>query len=171
MSKKKIIYPSLLFFVIVGVALAVRLCPRTLPPRQCSELYRQYADTRGIDASFIKDYKVNDSVFVDVTMLEAKDDSTWSQLLDDFNIYQMTPEEIALYGSDQYTNVSVSIRPNYDYKGIPDSNRILNDIVSIYHPQRQLCVFHTSGNEGQFDVVFFIIENCINKSNIKIKRK
>ncbi|MCR4811971.1 MAG: hypothetical protein K5867_05170 [Bacteroidales bacterium] len=169
--KRRWIITIVACLALLVVGLVVLLRPRIVSTNETSELYRRYEKSEHITASFVKDFRVNDAVKVDVTMLEAKNDSTWSQLLDDFNIYQMTPEEIALYGSDQYTNVSVSIRPNYDYKGIPDSNRILNDIVSIYHPQRQLCVFHTSGNEGQFDVVFFIIENCINNSNIKIKRK
>lgn len=166
MNKKKIIYPTLLFLVIAGVAIGVRLWPRTVPDAQCSELYEKYAEVEGIRATFIKDYCVNDSVTVDVTVLEAKDSARWQQMLDDFNIYQMTPKELALYGDDMYKRVRVAIRPSYDYKGLPDSNQDLNDVISISFPQRQICVFHTSGTNGHLKTIYLIVDHSISSSNI-----
>nr|MCR4812517.1 hypothetical protein [Bacteroidales bacterium] len=88
------------FWLIVGVVafLEVLIICLSLqwkylfPTREVSELYARYAGVDGIEASFIKDYRVNDSVFVDVTVLEATTDSAWIVLKDNYNIPKMTPE-------------------------------------------------------------------------------
>ncbi|MBR5093060.1 MAG: hypothetical protein IKX32_06275 [Bacteroidales bacterium] len=70
----------LLLFTAGGVL--VKRCPRTVPFEQCSELYQHYADTEGIEASFIQGYRLNDSLRVDVTLLQATDSAAWQQLMD-----------------------------------------------------------------------------------------
>lgn len=72
-----------LALTLVGVALVVAmlLLPRPLLPDECSDVYRQYKDTPGIKASFIKDYPINDTTTIDVTMLQAQDSATWSELI------------------------------------------------------------------------------------------
>lgn len=158
------------FFIILAVALGVITLiyrwHRIFPTHEVSEIYSRYAKEEGIDAAFVKDYRVNDSVTVDVTVLEAKDSARWQQMLDDFNIYQMTPKELALYGDDMYKRVRVAIRPSYDYKGLPDSNQDLNDVISISFPQRQICVFHTSGTNGHLKTIYLIVDHSISSSNI-----
>lgn len=76
--------------IIVGGG-AVVLCPRIVLPSQCSEVYKRYSKADGIDATFIKDYRVNDSVFVDVTVLEANNDSAWEVLKNEYKIPELTP--------------------------------------------------------------------------------
>ena len=39
------------------------------PSHEVSDLYTHYEKVDGIDASFIKGFRVNDSVFIDVTLL------------------------------------------------------------------------------------------------------
>lgn len=51
--------------------------PHPLPYSQCSEIYQQYSHTPGVSASFIKDFPINDSVAVDVTLLRFQDSTTW----------------------------------------------------------------------------------------------
>lgn len=71
-----------LALTLVGVALVVAmlLLPRPLPPDECSDVYRQYKDTPGIKASFIKDYPLDDTTTIDVTMLQAQDSIIWKDL-------------------------------------------------------------------------------------------
>jgi hypothetical protein len=52
----------------------------TVPPDECSDVYRQYKDTPGIKASFIKDYPLDDTTTIDVTMLQAQDSIIWKNL-------------------------------------------------------------------------------------------
>ncbi len=72
--------------LIVLGTLTVKLWPRTVPFDQCSDLYKQYVAVEGINATYIKDYKVNDTVFVDVTLLEAIDSTGWEILKRDFDV-------------------------------------------------------------------------------------
>ena len=62
------------------------------PSNEVSDLYRHYADVENIDATFIKDFKVNDSVFIDVTLLEAKDSAGWVILKRDFSVPELDIE-------------------------------------------------------------------------------
>ena len=76
----------LLCLLLLGGGALVVYCPRTVPYAQCSDLYKRYAAVDDIDATFIKDFKVNDTLFVDVTLLEAKDSAGWERLLNDFHL-------------------------------------------------------------------------------------
>lgn len=91
------------FWLIVGVMAFLEVLIICLvlqwkylfPSREVSELYARYADVEGVEASFIKDYRVNDSVFVDVTVIEANNDSAWAVLKREYKIPELTSEEIS----------------------------------------------------------------------------
>ena len=74
---RKRILAAAMAVAVVAATLAFRLWPRTLSPVQCGEPYRRYAGSDIVRASFIKDKRINDSVSVDVTLLEAVGDSGW----------------------------------------------------------------------------------------------
>ena len=77
MSTKKTYLTVVTVVVLLSVAVPLLVLHKPWKGTKVatSELYNRYADKEGIEASFIKDYKVNDSVFVDVTVLEATTDS------------------------------------------------------------------------------------------------
>lgn len=87
------------FFIILAVALGVITLiyrwHRIFPTHEVSEIYSRYAKEEGIDAAFVKDYRVNDSVTVDVTVLGATTDSAWSVLKKEYKIPELTSEEIS----------------------------------------------------------------------------
>ena len=56
------------------------------PIDEVSEIYMRYADRDGLNVAFVKDFKVNDSLFLDVTYIEATDSVTWDRLCKDFDI-------------------------------------------------------------------------------------
>ena len=70
----------------VSATLVWKYRPRTVPVEECSELYRRYSDSSHICASYIKDFRVNDSLILDVTVLEARDSVGWDQMKNDFKI-------------------------------------------------------------------------------------
>ena len=73
---KRTDYITLLICLLaVGVALVVVRCPRTVPWEQCSEVYKKYSQMDGINAAYIKDYRINDTLTIGVTLLEATTDS------------------------------------------------------------------------------------------------
>ncbi len=71
------------FWMWVGIIMLIELAAITLwkrwywffPSHAVSEVYTHYAGTEGLNVVFFKDFKINDSVFVDVTLIEAKTDS------------------------------------------------------------------------------------------------
>ena len=78
----------------VGVALLIELAAIMLwkrwywffPTHAVSGVYTKYAGTDGLNVVFFKDFKVNDTVFVDVTLLQAKDSADWERLVEDFGL-------------------------------------------------------------------------------------
>lgn len=77
---------------IVCGGLVVKLWPRTVPTQQCSPIYREYAGKPGIRASFVKGYRINDTTFVDATLLKASTRAGFEQLKKDF-FYLLTIDE------------------------------------------------------------------------------
>lgn len=111
--------------------------PRTVPFDQCSDLYKQYVAVEGINATYIKDYKVNDTVFVDVTLLEAIDSTGWDILKKDFEVASLPPElqQLVDNGEDLVFTKMIP-KPKIDTSDFP------NDLLAISHLSHTLTVFH-----------------------------
>ncbi len=161
MRQKKLILPSIIFLAIIFVALAVRLWPRTIPFDQCSDLYKQYANVEGIDATFIKDYKVNDTVFVDVTLLEATDSVGWVTLKKDFDVPTHSPffQRQINEGKDL---IGVKIIP----KSIAvdtTSNEYPNNLLAISCLNHTLTIFHIKNDVEKHAVKYYNFDKSTNQ--------
>lgn len=148
------------FWLWVGVLLLIELAAITLwkrwywffPQQQTSELYQRYAGAEGVDAAYVTDYRVNDSLFVDVTVLQATTDTAWSQLKTDLNVLELTdvPEELhALY-----------YHPNtyefYYHKDTVMQNGqplILTDIYTWNRFYKRFLVFHSLTKDQKGEVI------------------
>lgn len=107
------------------------------PSHEVSDLYTHYEKVDGIDASFIKDFRVNDSVFVDVTLLEATDSAGWSILKKDFEVPTLPLELQQLIDNGEDLIFTKSIpKSEIDALGVP------NDLLAISHLTYTLTVFH-----------------------------
>lgn len=163
MKPKQLILPSIIFLAIILVALAVRLWPRTVPFDQCSDVYKRYAAVDGVEATFIKDYKVNDTVFVDVTLLEATDSAGWATLKKDFEVPNPPPvaQQFIDNGEDL---IGVKLIPKST-----TTDTILtpypNDVLAISHLKRSLIVFHIANAEEKHAVFHYNFEKSINQDN------
>ena len=125
--------------LIVLGTLIVKLWPRTVPFDQCSVAYQTYAGQPGICASFIKDYRINDTVFVDVTFIEATTDSAWNVILNDFNM-PVIPEEYR-----ELVEKNSSIEFNLISKEDPqkiDEDIDNNDVLVLSRQKHSVCIFH-----------------------------
>ena len=107
-------------------------------------MYKKYAGMDGVDATFIRDYKVNDTVYVDVTYIEAKNTARWNELLEDFNIE--IPEEMLPYLDSN--SVYLKYAPHNNYISPMDSILINNDIIVYAYLKRTILVFEIK-NENQ----------------------
>ncbi len=173
--------------LIVLGTLTVKLWPRTVPFDQCSEIYKKYANVEKVKASFIKDFKVNDTVFVDVTLLEATDSMGWATLKKDFEIPNPSPDFQQRIDSGKdliYTKkipkvtVADSLKkshPNVSSQSREDDNlhssrgaenvTYGNDWLAISHLNHIIIVFHTKNEDEVHAVIFRNFEKSINQDN------
>ena len=143
--------------LLAVVCLAVYRC-HTVPLSQCSEVYRRYHDLPGIQASFIKDKQINDTLRVDMTLFEAEDSTSFASLLR------------AMGESDEFINDMAMLRRQYitreDANGIrfsgsclrghPEekaySDRAKSEVISIFPVRLCIVVFHTQ-SEPELETV------------------
>ena len=158
---KQFLLLAIIFLAIVLVALAVRLWPRTIPFDQCSDLYKQYANVEGIDATFIKDYKVNDTVFVDVTLLEAKDSADWATLKNDFGV--PTPSPYFQQQIDEGKDIIyVKLNPkSTDTISNPNTNP--DNLLAISNLHRTLTIFHVKNDVEKLAVKYHNFDKSTNQ--------
>ena len=58
---------------------------RIFPSGEVGEVYRRYCNRDDVRVEFFKDFRINDSITVDVTTLTAKDSASWEALLREMN--------------------------------------------------------------------------------------
>ena len=117
--------------VVVGVALAVKFLFCAVPYWQSSEVYKKYKDVEGIRASYVKDFRVNDTLTVAVTLLEAND-TGWERLMEDFRIPDAL-REIA--------------------EAATDKNKVWTRTVLKGHPEEKVSVATLTDGEWKYDMV------------------
>ena len=160
--KKQRIITLLVCLLIVGSGAGVLLWPRTVPLGQCSEVYRLYVNNPSIRASFIKDFRINDSVFVDVTLLEAIDSNGWNTLVTDMNLGiqdSSTRSDIA-NGMDLITVKQV--KKGVYSKPIATSSGYV-DIVATSHLRKEVSIFHSKDRKEKHAIWFYNLEKSINQ--------
>lgn len=146
-----------LIVVLTGIAaalvtLVVILAPRTVPLSQCSEVYRRYCDVPGIQASFIKNKQINDTLRLDMTLLEAQDSANYVWLLKDL---EYSDELIEFYMSVGFLDEDSRFTGKY------------NNSIIVDFPQRKTVVFFDTDNE--MDKRTILRENF--KESLKINQK
>ena len=148
--------------LIVIVTLAVKLWPRTVPFDQCSAIYRHYAGIEGVDASFIKDFRVNDSVFIDVTLLEAKDSAGWATLMHDFAVPEPNAELQAFIDNGEDLIFSQALTPSHYPISIP-SDSILFGVLATSYYAHTLTIIHAKDEEEVLPVLHYNYQESVNQ--------
>ena len=148
------------FWLWVGVLLLIELAAITLwkrwywffPQQQTSELYQRYAGAEDVDAAYVTDYRVNDSLFVDVTVLQATTDTAWARLQKDLNV-----SDLSVFSEEIQT---LFIRPNaYEcyYRGdtiVQNGQHVISvDIYSYNRYYKRFIVFHSLSDDRWGEIV------------------
>lgn len=118
------------------------------PSHEVSEIYTRYENTDGIGVSFIKDFRVNDSVFIDVTLLEAIDSTGWDILKRDFEVASLPPELQQLVDNGEDLVFTKSIP-----KSEMDKSDFPNDLLAISHMIHTVTVFHINSEIEKYAVL------------------
>ena len=122
-------------------------------------VYKAYKGRQGIEAVYIKDYKVMhcseagqcDSTFVDVTLLKATDQAGWDTLGRELNVPAVPDALMPIIEMGQEV-VSVRLSPKGHPDLCADSSSSDAEVVAIAYKEQSICVFHTL-DKGQRDVV------------------
>lgn len=146
-----IIVACLLTLEAVGICVAMNW-HRFVSPYEVSEIYSRYAGHEGIEVSFVKGLRINDSVRVDVTLLEATDDSAWAALIQDFGMQPPPPEVTRLAGADI---IEARSMPKGCYSCPHDPDPLKNDEVSFAWARHQISIFHVTSIDQVMAIRFY----------------
>ena len=114
-----------------------------------------------VSASFIKDYKVNDTVYVDVTLLEATDSVGWVTLKKDFDIPNPSPNFQQRIDSGK-NMIGVKIIP----KSIAvdtTSKEYPNNLLAISYLNHTLTIFHIKNDVEKHAVKYHNFDKSTNQ--------
>jgi len=143
MKKWIITFVLLTAFGVGGVA----VWRYVLPLRQVGDLYRRYEHADGIAASYIHNFPVNDTLLLDVTLLEATTDSAFRRLLEDLAI----PENVqTVYDNNEERVFYKTIAKGENPKAGHDPAQA--DLVAVSILSRTATVFHVA-SVGQLQAV------------------
>lgn len=149
--KRSWLITILVCLLLLGGGGAVLLLPQVVPFSQCSDVYKRYAKMDGVDATFIKDYKVNDSVVVSATLLETEDTCMWEKLCEDIHVPSITiiPEEFKdMFFSEKTFEYIVK----KDSTFVDRKDTYLKNLYVYSRKNMTICVFH-SLTEEQYDAI------------------
>jgi len=152
---------TLLLVLAVAAAVGTVFWRHILPRWQVSDIYRRYEHVDGIAASYIHNYPVNDTLTLDVTLLEATTDSAWQALCADFalsdiveNIEQTAPNIVFLRQVSRHNYTQVVLGDS------PDA-----ECLAISCDSRTLAVFHTHNVAEMHAVVYHNLKKLSNQDN------
>ena len=152
--------------VVLGILALVKLFPRTVPLEECSPLYRQYAGHEDIEATFVKDYPVDDTTLVDVTLLHATTDSAWESLCHEFVPYEFAD-------SNDFTNKLIHDTTAINFWAVSedDCRTKVNPSISEKHnsvfmaaKMRAICIFHINKKEQSDILIDIMLEHFLSSN-------
>lgn len=138
MLKRRLI-PLLIALVPPFVVLAVLLAQRSIPAAEASDLYRRYEHSEHISATFIKDFPIDDTLRLDVTLLQATDSAGWEALQKEFNLVAVPPEIMATFDTN---SIFTKYVPQRDHSQPMDSIILNNDILAYSYHRKEMTLFH-----------------------------
>lgn len=153
--------------ILAGGITAV-LLPRTPSPDQYSSQYRQYLGQEGIKASFVCDYQVDDTTFVDVTLLHATTDSAWVSLcMESLPDVYSEDDKKEIVTRDNYVSTWIAAKNDLHTNIIPSDSVDFN-LVLLAATMKTIYIFHPQ-NPEQASVVYDTLVPYIIHSNSKNK--
>ena len=134
------------------------------PQQQVSDLYRRYEHVDGIAASYIHNYPVNDTLSLDVTLLEATDSDGWQTLSDDFGIIPLEDELQQKIDSGKDL-VFVREVNGQNMKVQADSICDNTKLIAISYLKKTVCIFHVADDKEIHSVYYHNFDKTTNKPN------
>ena len=149
-------------FAVLVMAVVVIRYPRTVPLEECSDVYKRYKDVEGVRATYIKDFRVNDTLTIGVTLLEATTDSGWARLMEDFAIIPI-PSDILAYCDSNTVNMWMAAKRDYSLRADPDL--LNNDLIAMNYLKHIISVFHLESENQQDAILHYQTESITLKTD------
>jgi hypothetical protein len=151
------------FWLWVGIGLLIELAAFTLwkrwywffPTHAVSEYYTHYAGAEGINAAFVKDYRVNDTLLLDVTVLEFTDSAVWEQTCAELGL--VTTEYIMTQIPEEYRDMYFEpggFESSIEQDTIVENGepRRVQTVFIYYRFEKIVCIFDSVTDE-QYDAI------------------
>ncbi len=139
-----------LLAAVVGATVAYRR--HMVPLDECSEVYRRYHKTEGIQAAFIRDMPINDTLNVDMTLLVADDSLTFVNLLKGWGKSEEYIHDLMKSRIDERTRFIR--RAPIGHPELPaDADDSKNELVAVFPVQNSVAFFHFE-NEEQLNLTY-----------------
>ena len=157
---------TLICLLLIIMGLLTMLSTRFPLPWQCSKLYWQYRDQGGIEASYVRDYPVDDTTLVDVTLLHATTDSAWESLCHEFVPYEFAD-------SNKYINNLIHDTTSVTFRAVSedDCRTKVNPSISEKHnsvfmaaKMRAICIFHINKKEQSDILIDIMLEHFLSSN-------
>ena len=141
---------------VLAALTAVAVAAAVLVPRMgVSDLYRRYEGNPHLDVTYLRNFPVNDTLAVDVTMLQARDDEGWDTLRADFRIPEL-PEHVQKRIAEGKDLTGVSLVPKSDPTLPMDTVDITrNNVLGVSPLKRTISIFTTDTKEQQLAVMHY----------------
>ena len=152
-----------LCLIAVGVAVGLKRMPRTVPYWQCSKMYKRYSQIEGIRATYIKDFRVNDTLTLPVTLLEATTDSGWARLQEGFEL-PVIPKEYEERFLGDSNRIAVRFFPK-EMPLIDGKDTLVHDIITISYYKHSIAFIELQSIEQKKSLIHIFINNNMKINN------
>ena len=156
-----VVLALLLSVLSAGAAVAVVYWRHTVPLSRCSEVYRRYHDLPGIQASFIKQVSVNDTLRLDMTIFQARDSASFANLL-----HHMGKSDEYIIGIKKAVVDNNTRFVGRCPKGHPELPRDPedknNDVMAIFPARNEVAFLHSNSYDEARDALISNIRKTFN---------
>ena len=154
MSRRRYwILPMAVGLVAALLTVIVIRAPRTVPLAETSEVYRQYRHLPGVRAAFIRQMPINDTLRLDMTLLEAEDSAAFADLL------------IKMGKSEEFVQYIMSIEQEEEDRFTGKDEQ--NNIVVVFPNKKTVVVMGEKEESRQKEIMWNYLNESVKLKNIK----
>jgi len=140
---RTVVVPVLTIVVCTISTAAVKYRTFIFNDGEASAVYMRYSGCPGIEADFVKQLQVNDSIRVDATVLHAVTDSAWTQLCNEFNMPELPEPLLRSVRTGKNLIIARQSPRNAPEKSLDNEGKDERVVVTMSPLSHEICVFHT----------------------------
>ena len=151
------------FWIIVAAIVAAEVLAAIVwrccffPEREVSDLYQRYCHTPGIEASYVKGFRINDTLAIDATLLHATDSASWEQLREELRMPEPNPKVAkAIKKGKNIIITYLAKKGTAESKMAPDPDD--SDAIGVSYLNRSVSIYHTHNKAEAVAVLRYNID-------------